>query len=99
MHRSHAPTVMIIRCCTALNVVRTLQRNIRPDLSIEQLWDIIGHQPFPSQLERDLVFALPQSRNEIKVLFPLDSPCVACPAEVMSANQGTGPHPYATCAE
>ena len=45
LRRGHAPVVMGILRRAALNIVRTLQQNFRPDLSIGLLRDKIGRNP------------------------------------------------------
>ena len=45
MRRGHAPAVMGILRRAALNMVRTVQQNFRPDLSIGLLRDKIGRNP------------------------------------------------------
>ncbi len=45
MRRGHAPAVMGILGRAALNMVRTVQQNFRPDLSIGLLRDKIGRNP------------------------------------------------------
>ena len=45
LRRGHAPAVMGILRRAALNIVRTLQQNFRPDLSIGLLRDKIGRNP------------------------------------------------------
>ena len=45
LRRGHAPTVMAILRRSALNMVRTVQQNFRPDLSIGLPRDKIGHHP------------------------------------------------------
>ncbi len=43
--RGHAPAVMAILRRSPLNMVRTVQQNFRPDLSIGLLRDKIGRNP------------------------------------------------------
>ena len=45
LRRGHAPAVMGILRRAALNMVRTVQQNFRPDLSIGLLRDKIGRNP------------------------------------------------------
>ena len=45
LRRGHAPAVMGILRWAALNMVRTVQQNFRPDLSIGLLRDKIGRNP------------------------------------------------------
>ena len=45
LRRGHAPAVMGIPGRVALNMVRTVQQNFRPDLSIGLLRDKIGRNP------------------------------------------------------
>jgi len=46
MRTGHAPAVMGILRRAALNMIRTIQRNFRPDVSIGLLRDHIGRQPW-----------------------------------------------------
>ena len=65
LRRGHAPAVMGILRRAALNIVRTLQQNFRPDLSIGLLRDKIGRNPRPAGPDPSLnaTFRLPCTRD------------------------------------